>query len=324
MKASLLLLYGKTNRHLGLWNDLGKDVRVVMRCTDFIPFLRRFRFLRKLILKCIGFWGLPYRHKWHQHRDFLSIIPEVKHLLIIDGALNNIDICELKTCRKLNPNLKISLYLINSLKADSPLIRGVIPKMNQFAWDAIYTFDPDDAKEYGFIFSGFNYYSKHEISLNEKIENDVYFVGGLKGGREKLIYDTYSYLISHNVKCLFDLMAFDDIDFAPVSDIRFMKKWRPYEDVLLNVSQSKCILEITQEGQKGATLRFFEAVIMNKKLLTNNPMIVDYPFYNPKWMKVYKKLEDIDWEWIKKDAHIDYGYNDEFSPTHLIDRILRQ
>ena len=63
----------------------------------------------------------------------------------------------------------------------------------------------------------------------------------------------------------------------------------------------------------------FEAVCMNKKLLTNNPYIVSFPFYNPKWMRIFSSLEDIDIEWIRNREKIDYGYNGEFSPVHLID-----
>ena len=69
-------------------------------------------------------------------------------------------------------------------------------------------------------------------------------------------------------------------------------------------------------------MRYFEAITMNKKLLTNNSAVVDFPFYNSKWIKIINSLEDIDLDWIKADEQIDYGYQDEFSPIHLIDFIL--
>ena len=78
-------------------------------------------------------------------------------------------------------------------------------------------------------------------------------------------------------------------------------------------------MEILQKGQTGPTLRYFEAVCYNKKLLTNNPHIVNFPFYKPEWMKIYQKPEDIDINWLKEKEQIDYGYNGEFSPTKLID-----
>lgn len=322
MNSSLLLLYGRTNRHLGLWKDLEHDPRVVMRCVDFNLYPKLIRGFRRVFLSCIDKLRLPYRHMWCQHKDLFKIIQGVDQLLIIDGALNNIDICELEECRKLNSDLTISLYLINSVRAQSPVMRGVVPKMSRFAWDKIYTFDPEDAEEYGFVYLGFNYYSKQVSDQTIEVNNDIYFVGGLKGGREEQIYNIYKYLNSHQVKCIFDLMTFGRKDYTSLDGINYIMKWRPYNEVLQNVMQSKCILEINQKGQKGATLRYFEAITMNKKLLTNNLAVVDFPFYNSKWIKIIKSLDDIDLDWIKADEQIDYGYQGEFSPIHLIDFIL--
>lgn len=86
--------------------------------------------------------------------------------------------------------------------------------------------------------------------------------------------------------------------------------------------KSNCILEVLATGQSGATLRYYEAVCYNKKLLTNNKNIVNLPFYNPEWMHVFENTEDIDWGWVKERVPVDYHYDGRFSPIHLIDRII--
>ena len=317
----ILLLYGKTNHHLGLWNDLEGDSRVILRSTmeKRIPVLRRLYFA---IYRRTG--KLPGKYLFYNYSDLYRVIPNVSHLIIIDGALNVVEISELNKCRKSNPNLQIILYLINSMKAHSPVMKSVRPKIRSFNWDVIYTFDKGDAKEYGYKYLPFCYYSLHIIENKNVTTSDAYFVGGLKGGREEMIYATYNFLKSKGVDCLFDLMPFGNVEPAPLPGANFYHGWKPYSEVLAKTQATNCIIEICQNGQNGATLRYFEAVSMNKKLLTNNKDIANFPFYNPKWMRVFASVEDIDTEWIKSKEHIDYHYNGEFSPNHFIDYILSE
>lgn len=265
---------------------------------------------------------LPFHHHWLDYYDIYKIVKDIDHLLLIDGALNAVELSELRKCRKINPSLKISLYLINSMEAQSPIMRKVRPKINKFKWDNIFTFDFNDAKKYNYTTLGFNYYSSLKVDSSKLSSKDVFFVGGLKGGRTELIYNMYNRLTSLGVKCDFFLMPIDNMDINHLPGACYSQRWRPYEEVLQHIQQSKCIIEIMQEGQSGATLRYFEAVSMNKKLLTNNPYIVNFPFYNPRWMKIFNTIEDIDIDWLVNEEPVDYKYNNEFSPKHLVDYIL--
>ena len=96
----------------------------------------------------------------------------------------------------------------------------------------------------------------------------------------------------------------------------------PYSEVVEKNKASNCILEIISSGQSGASLRYYEAVCYNKKLLTNNKNVVNLPFYNPDYIHVFEKPEDIDWDWVKERIQVDYHYDGRFSPTHLIDKII--
>ena len=319
MDIKLLLLYGRTNHHLGLWNDLENDSRVILRST----LKKKISLLQRIFFSIFRHLGKnPEKRKYYCYSDLFKLVPKISHLNLIDGALNVVEISELKKCRQLNPNLKIILYLINSIEAQSPIMKGVRPKINKFDWDRIYTFDKEDAQKYGYDYLGFCYYSSHHIPVIKEVINDAYFVGGLKGERENTIYDIYNFLTSKNVSCLFDLMPFGDTNPTPLPGANFYHGWKPYDEILKKVEESNCIIEICQKGQHGATLRYFEAVTMNKKLLTNNKNIANFPFYNPKWMKIFSSVDDIDVEWVKKREPIDYNYHGEFSPTHLIDYIL--
>ena len=327
LDPKVLLIYGRTNQHLGLWCDLENDERVILRSTQ----LRVSKIFEKILYKLFVLYDrlahTTIKHIFFQYNDIYELIRDVSHFVVIDGALNIINVSELKKCKMINPNVKIYLYLLNSMDAQSPIMRGVRHKIGSFDWDNIYTFDSHDAQKYGYHYLGFNYYSLHKFDSSSQdviLQNDVFFVGGLKGGRTNMIYDIYSQLLAGNVKCDFYLMPSKDISLIQQPGIFYYRGWRPYEDILKHVQKANCILEIMQKGQTGATLRYFEAVIMNKKLLTNNPNIVDFPFYNPKWMRIIENIDDIDVDWVKKREEIDYNYDGEFSPIHFIDYLLKK
>ena len=93
---------------------------------------------------------------------------------------------------------------------------------------------------------------------------------------------------------------------------------------LETISQAKatdCLLEILQKGQSGVTFRYYEAVCYNKKLLTNNVGVYNLPYYDSQYIQVFEDINDIDFEWIKKDIKIDYKYKGDFSPVNFIEQI---
>ena len=54
-----------------------------------------------------------------------------------------------------------------------------------------------------------------------------------------------------------------------------------YEEYLSYVRQSRCLVDLFQEGQVGLTRRPLEALFFNKKLLTENTHIAQFDFYHP-------------------------------------------
>ena len=58
--------------------------------------------------------------------------------------------------------------------------------------------------------------------------------------------------------------------------------WFDYIKIAEETAKSRAIIDITQHGQSGITLRPLEAVFMQKKLITDNADIVHYNFYNDK------------------------------------------
>lgn len=214
---------------------------------------------------------------------------------------------------------ELNLILIDSMNASSPVLVNSKPYINHDVFEHIYSFDRQDCREYGFEELGCHYYSKRkDIAPDTEHASDIYFTGGLKGGREKMLFDIFDECKKHNVNAHFDVSTFNVAHDAIPEGIDVHTRWISYETVLSRVMSSNCILDVVQNNQHGPSLRYFEAVIYNKKLLSNNPHIAELPFYNPKWMKVFKDIKDIDYGWLSDTETIDYGYHDEFSPIHLL------
>lgn len=126
------------------------------------------------------------------------------------------------------------------------------------------TFDPSDARMHNLVlFPQFFRMNQPEISV--ETEYDFYFVGFEKGRRQVL--DQLEQSLT-GYKCFFKV----------VNDI---KECISYEENILNIAKSKCLVDIVQEGQEGITLRPLEALAFKKKLITNNKKILESDFYSP-------------------------------------------
>ena len=60
-----------------------------------------------------------------------------------------------------------------------------------------------------------------------------------------------------------------------------------YSENMNNISKTRCLVEIVQDGQAGLTLRALEAMFLHKKLLTNNRRINEFEFYNSNNIFIY-------------------------------------
>ena len=211
----------------------------------------------------------------------------------------------------------VMALLIDPLKAKYSTISCIKDVLKDF--DAVYTFDPSDAGEYGLNYTNQLYSVISPVKKVDGQVSDLYYIGHLKG-RELFLSELISKGKDQDASLNIQLLGKSE-EGRQVEGAEYLKKRVPYEEVVNRLNYSKCILDITQEGQTGITLRYYEAVVYNKKLLTNNKSIVSLPFYDSRYMKIYQGAGEIDWDWVKNDDMPDYNYNGEFSPINLIRRV---
>lgn len=161
--------------------------------------------------------------------------------------------------------------------------KEIFKKINYF--DSFFVFDKEDLK----INSSFKYISNFYFDYPEddnikKIENDFYFLGSHHDSRKESLFKLYKLLtqISKNVKfeIVFDKANYSEIPSYETQDIICFPKIITYESYLENIKKSNVIVDLVISEHKGLSFRVFESLKYQKKLITTNTTIKNYPFYN--------------------------------------------
>ena len=222
------------------------------------------------------------------------------------------------------PNLRYVLFYVDSVGRGVSYHADCLRQSGN-VFDQVYTFDSDDARKYNMQY-WHTIYSKLDLAVYP--DKDLFFCGSTVN-RKETILDFLDAHANHDVSLKMNIICNEKEikTFSNYSDIVECGKmgvdfW-PYPQTLEETLKARCILDITQKGQAGLTLRSYEAVCYNRKLLTNNKAILDFEFYDPRFMQYFEKVEDINWDWVKEDIEVDYHYKGEFSPLRLLEDIIK-
>ncbi len=139
----------------------------------------------------------------------------------------------------------------------------------------IYSFDPEDCKNYNMKYITPYYFSTFKLPHN-KIANDIYFVGADKG-RLNALLDLRKTFGDQGLKV--DYRITKSSKSTEAGNYTY-QPGIPYHQVLEEISSCRAILDYVQTGQTGLTLRPMEALFHKKKLITNDVNVCNYDFYN--------------------------------------------
>jgi len=189
----------------------------------------------------------------------------------------------LQTWRRKLPCACFILYMWDSF-ANRPRARD-----NLIHFDHAYTFDRQDAVQYGIGFRPLFFSPGFEVPSSTDSRYDISFVGTAhtdryavaSGVRQALPANArvffYLYLQAKWVYWVYKLInrafasaKFSDFRFDPLSKAQVQEIFR----------DSRIILDIEHPEQTGLTMRTLETLGAQKKLITTNSSIRDYDFYN--------------------------------------------
>ena len=186
-------------------------------------------------------------------------------------------------------------------------------------FDLIMSYDKNDCKKFNMVY--FNLEASRNMNIHLAKDYpwyDVIFIGRVKGRLDKIIR-SYDILNGANLKCYFYVVG--ETNIRKHGDIIFSSKIMPYEQMLEKTINSRCVLELSQAGEYGFTSRSQEAIMYNKKLITDSSIVKEQRFYPSKDIMFITDVEEIDPNFVKDKSTVDYGYNGEYSPVRLLELI---
>lgn len=258
---------------------------------------------------------LPFREIW----DKFCLIERAKmdsendYVIVMTNVSSKKFRIEYLQALKDYSNIHLVLVAVDSF-VDQFLCPLDIIKNVQF--DLVYSFDRDDCEKYGMIHSQSQYSKVDEIEPYKE-SYDLFFVGRAKN-RLKLIKDIALKANNQNLKCGFFLLDVPKREREHIDGVTYIDRVMPYSAVLPMIMSSKCLLDIVQQGQTGYTMRVYESIFYNKKLITNNSTILGFSYYQKKFMKVFNDISDIDFSFVENLDTAEYNYSGEYSPINLL------
>lgn len=220
-------------------------------------------------------------------------------------------------------NSVIVLFLYDSLKTlPQHYQTEIMLYKEKGVIDFIYSFDKDDCRLFHFHFWQ-QLYSPIIRETPPIVKYDLYFAGRNKGRYEMLVSIVNRCKKSNvNAKIRMPNLSFEQKKyFFDVLGKSYDEKMLTYEKTLNEMFESNCILEILQTGQHGITWRMVEAIVYNKKLLTNNQDVLNSKYYSTQKIQYFKNVDEIDFNWISEKKDIEYSYAGEFSPKLFIENL---
>ena len=263
---------------------------------------------------------VPFQGIWNSKICNVSFeIKKAKCYIFFEGHKNENENEILRYIKKKDNHCMIVIFY-----QDIVARRGLmnIEKIKKEA-DLVLSFDQGDVQNYDLIYYPL-VYSSIEIPENPSIEkSDVFFVGKAKDRLDRIIA-SYEVLKRAGLKCDFHIIGVDDQDRKYADEIVYQNQM-PYIENLQRIRASKCLLEVMQQGGHGYTLRYCEAIMYDKGIITDNPEIRQAPFYDSEIIYQFKNPADISAEFVKKlPDHPDYHFKDKLSPIKLIEFIEEQ
>lgn len=259
--------------------------------------------------------NIPFKSIWN-HRTFVNTFSDNKPICFVFFARNRL--CNpqfIDYLKKKYPNCKCVAFWQDLVsKTNVPDLEVMLTKK----LDLALSFDHADARKYGLTYYPL-VYSNIEISDSNKYHSDIYFVGKAKD-RLKLILSAFEQFRDAGLKCDFIITGVPKKNQVYTNDINYCNGI-PYIENLRHIKGTNCMLEVMQGGGTGYTLRYAEAIMYDKKIITNNSMITGADFYTPDLISKFTDICDIDITFPLHKPKTTYNCKESLYPSKMIEFI---
>ena len=241
---------------------------------DVLVHPKRIKVLGYSILKAMAAWSpfpLPgFRPFPQTYLQALAAIPADAPVLIF--GIENIK--DLRIIRKYLRTRRVAVFTWNPVidYQQSHKVRRLHIQQLKGLGFHVFTFDPDDAKQYGLRLTQqvYRYVDTFRQALPEQW--DIYFLGQDKN-RFPTLRALGEWWQGFGLRTKLRMVPEPGRTYPQTPAIEVLPQSIDYPANIDAINRARCLLEITQANQSGLTVRCLEALFFDKKLITNNTSV---------------------------------------------------
>ena len=221
-------------------------------------------------------------------------------------------------------NNKVAFYFGDTVISKKRIIKNLDLEYLKRKCDFVGSYNPDDVKKYGLTYLPMCYSKFSNLDELPKYDDiDILFIGASRNRLETIV-DTYKQIKELDLKTFYYVVSSESITLDNnSSDFVCTDTPLSYREYLGHVMSTKCILEIVDPESRGGTLRFWDAVMYDKMLITNNDEVLKSKYYDSNSI-IYTKDFDISYiDGAVLNNIISYKYNGDNSPVAFMNNIER-
>jgi 1,5-rhamnosyltransferase len=272
------------------------------------------------------FIRLPLKSLWFKIYLNFSVSSEGYLCFIINELWT--ERTELEYLKRKYPNGRFVLHIFDIAPAENKLIE--YGKIYKDFFDLVIDYDERQAIKFNLDYfpSVHSYFGLNSAIFNFKkycpVKHNVYFCGRSINRLDKLLA-IFEYLRSHGISCDFHITDVWPHEMKYRENIVYNKNLT-YVEHMNHLVNSDCILYIHQDDADSYEWRIINAIMYNKKIITNVKALRNTPFFNPDHIAIIQEPEDLSIEFLA-NVHkpADYNYDvTNFSPLRLLEYITTQ
>lgn len=228
------------------------------------------------------------RLDWYYPKTLIAQLdalgPADSLLIFAMGNTKDIDLL-----RKYLHGKNVSVFLWNPVLEHSSA-KGIAKAMQRLAaiqrlTNQIYSFDHSDVQAYGLRYAPQPFRSMaapatHPLPGQAEGLVDFFFLGYDKGRLAFLTQFKHAAKAA-GLSCHFHILADPGKTYLPHEQAMLSTGYLSYADNIAQSQRARCLLDIVQANQSGATMRGVEALFLNKKLITTRQQAQHEPDFNP-------------------------------------------
>lgn len=260
---------------------------------------------------------MPFRKLWYRKIIQLTCHNEMIDYFVITPSWY--DKTLIRYIRHKYPSCKIILHCKDTIKLAITNNTRLNINIMRNEFDGVIVYNELDAKKYGF-----NYHFVGYSEINDELtvtcnKCDVAFIGAAKNRLDDIRY-VFDLFTKSGLNCYFYVTGVPKKDRLN-DGIIYADRNMNFVEYISHEKAASCLFEILQKNSSGRTYRLMEAIIYNKRLITNCPEILDMEYYSSENVLFYDDVKQINPLFVKKDDSINYHYKGDFSPKRLLEYI---